>query len=88
MMRVVRVLVEYAASAINRPFDYLIDDDTYVEKGVRVSINFGNKDIVGYVLAVFDTNKSQSDVNIILLTSHLHHIFCMSRSAEFCSYNP
>ena len=31
-MRVVRVLVEYAASAINRPFDYLINDDLYVEK--------------------------------------------------------
>lgn len=62
MMRVVRVLVEYAASAINRPFDYLIDDDLYVEKGVRVSINFGNKDIVGYVLDVLETPKSKDEL--------------------------
>ena len=27
-MRIVRVIAEYAASAINRPFDYLIDDET------------------------------------------------------------
>ena len=61
-MRIVRVIVEYAASAINRPFDYLINDDLYVEKGVRVSINFGNKDIVGYVVEVVETNKTQEEL--------------------------
>ena len=61
-MRVVRVLVEYAASAINRPFDYLVNDDLYIEKGVRVNINFGSKDIVGYVLEVVETNKSKEEL--------------------------
>lgn len=62
-MRIVRVLVEYAASAVNRPFDYLIEDGVYVEKGVRVSINFASRDIVGYVLEVMETDKTEEEIS-------------------------
>jgi len=62
-VKIVRTLVEYAASQVNRPFDYLANDEVDVKKGVRVNINFNNKIIVGYVLDVIDTDKGKEELD-------------------------
>lgn len=54
-MKIVGVLTQY--SKLDRPFTYYFEGDD-IEVGVRVLINFRNRDIVGYVVSVEDTNET------------------------------
>lgn len=55
-MKIVKVLIEYSISALNRPFSYVIDDDVNIQVGYRVNVNFHNKNVVGYVIEITNTN--------------------------------
>ncbi|MGE4342241.1 MAG: primosomal protein N' [Bacilli bacterium] len=59
---IVEVLVQHAILNLNRPFSYLVNE--HIEVGVRVLISFNNQKIVGYVLSVTLTEKSQEQLNI------------------------
>ncbi|MCR5505931.1 MAG: primosomal protein N' [Bacilli bacterium] len=58
-MKVVEVLIEYSLHSLNRPFSYLYSGEKKIDEGFRVLINFNNKEIVGYVTKVIETNKTK-----------------------------
>ena len=62
-MQLLEVLIEYAQSSLNRPFSNVYQGDKIIIKGTRVLITFNNRDIVGYVLNVIDTNKTIAQLN-------------------------
>ncbi len=55
-MKIVKVLIEYSISTLNRPFSYVIDDNINIQVGYRVNVNFHNKNVVGYVIEITNTN--------------------------------
>ena len=61
-MQIVEVLIEYANRSLNRPFSYLYKGKDQLVKGIRVLVNFNHRDIVGYVINVKDTNKSEAEL--------------------------
>ena len=61
-MQIVEVLIEYANRSLNRPFSYLYKGKEKLEKGIRVLVNFNHRDIVGYIVKVTETNKSEKQI--------------------------
>lgn len=57
-MKIIEVLIEYASHSLDRPFSYAYKGDKRVDTGFRVLINFNNRELVGYVLSVKQTDKS------------------------------
>lgn len=60
IMNIVEVLVQHPVFKLNRPFSYLCDEEVVV--GTRVTINFNQQEIVGYVLSVTATTKSKDEL--------------------------
>lgn len=48
-MIILDIIIEYAASSLNRPFSYAYFGDK-IEKGTRVLVPFNNRQVVGYVI--------------------------------------
>ena len=61
-MQIVEVLIEYANRSLNRPFSYLYKGKEKLEKGIRVLVSFNHREIVGYVLNVSITNKTEKQI--------------------------
>ena len=61
-MKLVELLIEYAISSLDRPFTYIYKGNKKVDAGFRVLVSFNNKEIVGYVLSVKDTNSSKEEL--------------------------
>ncbi len=61
-MKVIEVLIEYSIQSLNRPFSYLYNGKKNISEGFRVLINFNNKQIVGYVLKTYETEKSKEEL--------------------------
>lgn len=63
-MKLLEVLIERKAQALNRPFSYIYKGEKEVDAGYRVLIPFANsnKEIVGYVVNAIDTNESKEDI--------------------------
>ena len=61
-MKLVELLIEYAISSLDRPFTYIYKGNKKVDAGFRVLVPFNNKEIVGYVLNVKDTNSSKEEL--------------------------
>ena len=61
-MQIVEVLIEYANRSLNRPFSYLYKGKEKLEKGIRVLVSFNHREIVGYVLNVSTTNKTEKQI--------------------------
>ena len=61
-MQIVEVLIEYANRSLNRPFSYLYKGKDQLVKGIRVLVNFNHRDIVGYVINVKNTNKTEAEL--------------------------
>ena len=57
-MRIVDILIERKSQNLNRPFSYFYDGNKPISVGVRVLVNFANSRLVGYVINVYETNKS------------------------------
>lgn len=57
-MQILEVLIEYGISSLDRTFSYCFLGEKKVEIGVRVLVNFNNKDIIGYVVDVKEINQS------------------------------
>lgn len=51
-MQILEVLIEYGLSSLDRTFSYFYNGDKKLSPGIRVLVNFNNKDIIGYVLSV------------------------------------
>lgn len=58
-MKIAKVYIEYGSLKVNRPFDYLVKEDQNICKGVRVYINFNHAMIVGYVVDVYEVDKTE-----------------------------
>jgi primosomal protein N' (replication factor Y) (superfamily II helicase) len=56
---VARVLVDVALAHLDRPFDYLVNEDIAVEAvpGCRVKVRFAGKEVAGYVLERADSSE-------------------------------
>ena len=61
-MKVVEVLIEYSLHSLNRPFSYIYSGDKKIDEGFRVLINFNNKEIIGYVTKIIETNKTHDEL--------------------------
>ena len=61
MLRIARVLIEHPVHSLDTPFDYLINDDFDVKKGVRVEVSFNNQNIIGYVLDIYTLNMTMDE---------------------------
>ena len=61
-MQIVEVLIEYANRSLNRPFSYLYKGTEKLEKGIRVLLSFNHREIVGYVINVSITNKTEKQI--------------------------
>ena len=61
-MQIVKVLIEYANRALNRPFSYVYKGNIKIIPGVRVLVSFNHRDLVGYVLNVEETNKTIAEI--------------------------
>ena len=51
-MQILEVLIEYGLSSLDRTFSYFYNGEKTLSPGIRVLVNFNNKDIIGYVLSV------------------------------------
>lgn len=51
-MVIVQVLIEYKARSLDRPFSYVYEGEINLVAGMRVVINFNNREVVGYVIKV------------------------------------
>ena len=61
-MKIIEVLTEYSVYSLNRPFSYTYDGDKKVETGYRVLVSFNNREIIGYVLNVKETNLIKEEL--------------------------
>lgn len=61
-MKVIKVVIEYSAYDVDKTFDYLIDDSISINKGVRVLVNFNNRNIIGYVIDIKKTTKTKEEL--------------------------
>ena len=61
-MKILETLIEYGTYSLNRPFSYLYNGERNIKEGTRVLISFNNREIVGYVISIKDTNKSKEEL--------------------------
>ena len=61
-MKVVEVLIEYSNYSLDRPFSYFYKGNKNVDLGFRVLINFHNREIVGYVINCYQTDKNEKEL--------------------------
>ena len=61
-MQIVKVLIEYANRTLDRPFSYFYKGKIKIKKGIRVLVNFNHRDIVGYVIDAYETNKTVEQI--------------------------
>lgn len=59
MTRIASVIVDVSARAVDRAFDYLVPEELAdVKVGCAVSVDFGNRPVVGYVVSLQDAGDS------------------------------
>ena len=61
-MKIVYVLTERGIGSLDRVFTYLYHGEKDTKVGTRVIVPFSNREIVGYVEAVEDTDKTVSEI--------------------------
>lgn len=61
-MKLVELLIEYAISALDRPFTYIYKGNKKLEAGFRVLVTFNSKELVGYVTSIKETNQSKEEI--------------------------
>ncbi|MBN2504576.1 MAG: primosomal protein N' [Bacilli bacterium] len=61
---IARVLVDVPVKAVDRLFDYEVPDflREVIELGMRVSVNFGNRVLMGYVLELAEKSDYQDEI--------------------------
>lgn len=59
-MKIVECWIEHPIRTLDRTFTYLTDFD--VVRGMRVNVPFGNKNLVGFVESVKDTNQTKEEI--------------------------
>ena len=57
-MKIVEVLIEYANYSLDRPFSYIYKGKKKVDIGFRVLTKFNNREIVGYVVNTYESDKT------------------------------
>ena len=61
-MKVIELLIEHSRYSLNRPFSYVYFGDKKVDKGYRVLVHFNHQELVGYVINVYESNKTVSEL--------------------------
>ncbi len=69
---IVEVVVDRKTLSVNKPYDYLVPSnlEEVIKIGMRVEVNFANKNIIGYVVGIkedssYDTSKLKEISNIL-----------------------
>lgn len=57
-MRVADIYIEYSASAVDRSFCYRLDDES-VQVGMRVQVPFANRNIIGFVVKIYEISQAE-----------------------------
>ena len=61
-MKLLEVLIERKASALNRPFSYVYNGSKAVDVGYRVLVSFAHKDVIAYVTKCEETNENLGEL--------------------------
>ncbi len=61
-MKVIELLIEHNNYSLNRPFSYVYHGSKPVERGYRVLVSFNHQELVGYVIRVYESNKSLKEL--------------------------
>lgn len=61
-MKVIELLIEHKTYSLNRPFSYIYKGSKRVVRGSRVLIDFSNQEIVGYVLKVYESDRTKEEL--------------------------
>lgn len=59
MLYILQIIIEYGVTGLNHTFSYAYKGSIVPKKGMRVAINFHNKDIVGFI---FDLKEHQGSL--------------------------
>ncbi|MDD6250391.1 MAG: DEAD/DEAH box helicase family protein [Bacillales bacterium] len=51
-MLILGVIIEYAATSLDRPFSYAYNGNKIIKEGIRVYVEFAHRKVVGYVVSV------------------------------------
>lgn len=51
-MLILGVIIEYAATSLDRPFSYAYKGNKIIKEGIRVYVEFAHRKVVGYVVSV------------------------------------
>ena len=62
MINILYILVEQGVFALDKPFYYYYESEKQVKVGTRVSVNFHNQIIIGFVVSVETTTDSKEEV--------------------------
>src|SRR5690625_5104207 len=67
MMQIARVIIDVKATAINKPFDYLIPDEmqAILQKGMRVIVPFGPRKVIGFVVDLIEDSDVEQLKEVI-----------------------
>ncbi|MDL2276435.1 primosomal protein N' [Breznakia sp. OttesenSCG-928-G09] len=57
-MRVADIYIEYSASAVDRSFCYQCDDMT-ITAGMRVKVQFAHREIIGFVVRIYELSEQE-----------------------------
>ena len=61
-MKLLEVLIERKAQALNRPFSYIYLGEEEVDVGYRVLVDFAHKEVVAYVIKSTIVNKTKEEL--------------------------
>ena len=61
-MKVIELLIEHSRHSLDRPFSYIYFGEKKVDKGFRVLVHFNHQELVGYVIKVYESNKTVSEL--------------------------
>ncbi len=67
-MLIAEVIVDVKVKNVNRPFSYIVPTyfEEVIEKGMRVKVPFGHREILGYVVNIQETSDYQDQLKPII----------------------
>lgn len=66
MMKIAKIVVDVPTRQTDHPFDYLIPEGFVVEKGMRVKVEFGRRQVTGFVVDFSETPEFNGKIKSIV----------------------
>lgn len=61
-MKIINLLIERTNHSLDRPFTYVYNGTKHIDKGYRVLVPFNHQELVGYVLNVYESEKTKEQL--------------------------